>query len=203
MTLLLGIDPGLAALGAALVRRDGPRLVCVAATTLRTSPRGGQTGGTDERIACLVGALVTWVEASAEPPAALAIEDQSRAWQGQAQRGRTSYAAQLVQRVQGEVTGWARARGLEVVVVQPQEARRAVGVSGRGRDKAAVARGVRLLVEGVPARASEHAVDAVAVAVGGLRRREGEGRRRGLGGSLGGSRGDRAAWSQEGKGGAK
>lgn len=153
--VVLGIDPGLAALGWALVE-IAPAPVIVGAATVRTSA----ADPIERRIADIVRAL-PWETADL-----IAIEDQRGAYAGHQQRGTTSAAARLVLLVQGVAMGLCHYA--PIVLVTPQQAQRAVTAQGRRADKGSVAAYVATM-PGCPARISQHAADAVAVAVAGGR----------------------------------
>lgn len=154
--IVLGIDPGTACLGMAHVDIDGqPRVV--QCSTLRQPATSH-----DDRIHAIAGA----VSDALDGVSLVVVEDQSGAQVGHWRRGTTNASASLVRDVVGLVKGLAYSRGIDVVTVTPQRAKMAVGARANAT-KAAVQQCVRRLVADVPSRVSEHAIDAVAIAIAG------------------------------------
>lgn len=161
--IVLGVDPGLAAMGFAVVDLSGRRPVCAVATTIRTAPRF--------RIASRFAELHWAVRQSARLWGVhlLAYEDPTQAQVGQYRAGRSTIRSVAgVQAVVGMLIGLGGELGIPVVAVTPAQAKCAVAckpASGKRQVQAAV----RALVEGCPERMSEYAADAVAIAIAGER----------------------------------
>lgn len=167
----LGLDPGLASVGVALVERQRPvaplapawRLVwCCTVTT-------SADDALEARLASLTGTLRDVLDrARQEGATVVGLEEQARAWQGHRRRGTTSHSALHVQQVAGIVRGLVLSAGLDLLVVSPQQAKAAVGAPRTGKDGVRVA--LPRLVAGLPARTNEHERDAVALALAASRR---------------------------------
>jgi crossover junction endodeoxyribonuclease RuvC len=147
--VIVGVDPGLASTGYAVVRREGTRLVAVACGTIRTTPRTPHAerlralhdgvAGLLDRHSALEGALEAWF-----------VHPISRAAMGMAE-------------ARGAILVAFAARGLPVAEYAPNEVKQAVTGNGRaekGQVRAMVAR----LATGARAE-SDHAADALAVAI--------------------------------------
>jgi crossover junction endodeoxyribonuclease RuvC len=147
---VLGVDPGMAAVGLAVVERGGGRPAVRWAATSRT-PAGL---GTPERLRRVHEAVAAAI--AEHRPASLAIE--RLMW------GRNAPTAMDVARASGVVVLAAAEAGVPVEEYAPLEVKMAVtGVGNAGKD--AVRRGlIRVLgIDGVPD--DPDAADAVAVAV--------------------------------------
>lgn len=153
-----GVDPGLAAMGVGRIRREGRGWLAELCETVRTDPKAPL----DERL------LKLWEHLPSG--SVLAVENQSRARAGHSERGTTNAKAQMVERVMGLI--WARAFmsiARFPIEVTPAFVRRCIGLppgATKGQVRAVVVR----LVRGVPVRASEHAIDALAIAIAGERK---------------------------------
>lgn len=153
---VMGLDPGLSAAGLAQI--DGRR--CLAAKTVRTSPGNSFEHRmfmlSREIAAALIGADL------------LVIEDQHDVAVAQARAGHAGHGSGRLEQVVGLARGLADARGIPVVLLSPARIRALLGLPSRAK-KAAVARAVRDQVAGIKVGVSEHAVDAVAIALAGER----------------------------------
>ncbi len=162
--MILGIDPGLALLGAAVL--DERR--CVAVRTLKTKAGGRHA----DRIAALmrqVRSLFDEFEITA-----VGIEDQHGAQVGATKAGATNANAARVREVVGSIREMALARGIPYDEPTPAFARRCAGLSLDTPD-----RDIKRLVRvrwGIEVVFSEHAANAVLVAEA-TRRRARFGRR--------------------------
>lgn len=165
--IILGIDPGLAACGMALVRSNRDRYVGgrkppweighSACLTVRTAPPRRHLAERLKWIRDHAYPLIGWATL-------LAVEDQSGAITGAQKRGHHNASNQHVQRVVGELAAMAHERGIPVVEPTPQQAKR---VTGNARaTKQQVKRFVQAL-PGCPSRLSQHAADAVCIAIAG------------------------------------
>jgi crossover junction endodeoxyribonuclease RuvC len=146
--VVIGVDPGLASTGYALVRRDGSRLVAVACGTIRTSPRtphSERLRALHDGIASLLGDDVA--EAAIE---AWFVHPPSRAAMGMAE-------------ARGAVIVALAGRGLSVAEYAPNEVKQAVTGNGRA-EKQQVRAMVARLAAG-PVAETDHAADALAVAI--------------------------------------
>ena len=166
--LVLGIDPGYAASGVALLdvqRGKPPRLLRVATT--RTDPKLSAAARWD-------ALWLRWSEVAGhdpgdELPAIVAVEDQRQAWLGHARRGTTNAAALACIEAVGLARGLAASLGARCIVVSPQAAKlAAVGRGGGRASKAQVRRALRARLPTLIEGASEHACDAIAIALAGL-----------------------------------
>jgi crossover junction endodeoxyribonuclease RuvC len=148
--IVLGIDPGLANTGYGVVARRDGRLVALDGGVVRT--RGG--AAPERRLADLHGQLEALVEQHA--PHVMALE---QLYFGQ--NARTAFAVGQARGVAMLVAGQ---HSLPCASYTPQQVKGAVCGSGRA-DKAQVARmvGALLGLQAVPA--SDHAADALAVAI--------------------------------------
>jgi Holliday junction resolvasome RuvABC endonuclease subunit len=156
--VILGVDPGYATMGLALVWRRFPgRYALLWGTTLR--PEGSWV----ERAAVIREALDHALATS--QPDALAIEDIVQSQVAQAKRGHFNVSNLSVNRVCGYVVGYCR--DLPLVELQPTRWKPALGIGARA-EKAQVKRAVMALVSDVPERCSEHLADAIGIAVGGF-----------------------------------
>ncbi len=148
--VILGIDPGLASTGYGVVSRRGARLVALDGGVIETAPGLAQ----ERRLAEIheaVGALI-----EEHQPGALALE---QLYFGQ--NARTAFA---VGQARGAVMLAAGQRGVECFSYTPQQVKGAVCGSGRAA-KDQVARMVAVLLSLAHAPGSDHAADALAVAI--------------------------------------
>jgi crossover junction endodeoxyribonuclease RuvC len=155
--VVLGLDPGLAALGYGLVRSDGPRLAVVAFGVVCTRRRSGLTIGRD--LADRVGELARGLQALLDEhrPDLAAIEE-FRFY------GKAVTSSLQVANVVGMLRETLRARGIPVVEYSAREIKRAV-VGYANATKAQVQKMVAVhLAMRAPPR-PEHAADALAAAI--------------------------------------
>jgi len=178
LMIVLGVDPGVRSCGlAVLYREEGSpdpwRAWSV--KTVRTSAKESlheRLRTIWDAIACGISKTLT-VEALGEQTV-VAVEEQSGASEGARRRGETNADALLVQ----QVVGLARAatfgdRGDLFVEVTPAEAKRVLIGMTMTASKAQVQRAIRAVVGGCPTVMSEHASDAVAIALAGARKARG------------------------------
>lgn len=147
--MIIGVDPGLASTGYAVVQKQGSRLAAVSCGTLRTSPRIPHA----ERLRALYDGISAVVEELSVEEAAI------EAW--------------FVHPVSKSAMGMAEARGaiiaalaghdLAVAEYSPNEVKQAVTGNGRA-EKQQMRFMVARLASGVTAE-SDHAADALAVAI--------------------------------------
>lgn len=157
--LVLGVDPGLAACGLALVRIEGTVRTLVTSVTVYTLPSVPFEERLDE---IAVAALPLLKQA-----ALLGLEEQGDAWHGNEERGDTNAAARKVQDVASVLRGLAIALGVPRRVMRPQTIRKLIGLSASTKGKEATGAIVRRLVDGVPPvkQISKHAIDGIAQAI--------------------------------------
>ncbi|MGI8802512.1 MAG: crossover junction endodeoxyribonuclease RuvC [Solirubrobacteraceae bacterium] len=148
--IVLGIDPGLAHTGFGVVRGDGSRLAALDGGVIETSSRAA---GEDRlaRILVEIGGILDRHE-----PSAVAIED--------LYFGQNVRSAFAVGQARGVVMAAAGARGIACHAYTPQQVKSAVCGSGRA-GKAQVGRMVAALLSLAEPAASDHAADALAVAI--------------------------------------
>lgn len=146
--MILGIDPGLANTGWALVERSGSRLLVRDSGTLTTTPRTDHV----ERLRILFDGIGEIVSAGGVTGAAI------ESWFVHP----VSTAAMGVAEARGAVLVAVASAGVEVAEYPPTEIKAAVTGSGRA-DK----RQIRLMVERLTGSAptTDHAADAVAAAI--------------------------------------
>ena len=146
--MIIGIDPGLASTGWALVEREGSRLRVAGSGTLRTSPRAAHA----ERLRSLFDGVSVILAGHRVDGAAVEswfIHPVSKAAMGMAE-------------ARGAVIVALAAAGIEVVEYPPTEIKLAVTGSGRAEKEQ-----VRAMVRRLTGHAAEgdHAADAIAAAV--------------------------------------
>lgn len=146
--MVIGVDPGLANTGYAIVRREGSRLVAVACGTLRTSPRTPHA----ERLRALHDGIAALL---ADAVAEAAIE----AWFVHP----PSRSAMGMAEARGAILVALAGRGLPVAEYAPNEVKQAVTGNGRA-EKQQVRAMVARLATGSQAE-TDHAADAMAVAI--------------------------------------
>ena len=150
----LGIDPGLASCGWAIIDHDGHRYSIAGHGTLRT--------GTDLPLALRVQSVADGIEdvllahAGTEAPAGVGIE----AWTYQGARSQ-SWASSTVPRVIQAVRMVAERYAEDVEEVDTRSAKRALGLRGRTSKRQVQAAVQAMTGEKLPS----HAADAAAVAV--------------------------------------
>jgi crossover junction endodeoxyribonuclease RuvC len=144
--LLLGIDPGLAATGYALLREPAQVVAC---GTIRTSP--GSRPGT--RLLQIQRELEALLDGAAVGEAALE----------ELFMGRNSSSAIGVAQARGVVLALLEARGIVAHEYKPAQVK--LVVSGYGNaDKAQMARMLTAQLRELP-QGSDHALDAIAIAI--------------------------------------
>ena len=167
----LGIDPGLAKLGFSLVERADRRPCVLWARSLSTSPKASLP----DRLRSIWDSTSSILRA--EHPDVVCIEDQA----GVAVRMRLSAEKRdgwqasnaRVDEVVGLLKGCCLAYGVPYLLIAPQSAKIALlGRGSRSAKKSEIIRVASLLLPGV--RLDEHAADAVANGLGGLKRAEEE-----------------------------
>jgi crossover junction endodeoxyribonuclease RuvC len=166
-TTVMGIDPGLAFLGLAVLEASPtarPRVLLL--ETVASTPKDGTD---EERLDAIANRILDAIDKYT--PAAIAYENQSGVTAGKERGGSGARSTSSSRRVH-EVTGIARCAArlfeLPCYVLAPSSVKLAVlGRGGGNASKARVKDAVRMLY-GVP-RCSEHAADAVAVAVAAAR----------------------------------
>ncbi len=149
-SLVLGVDPGLARLGLAVVAKRGRRLELVWAATIRTDP------GVAESIRLRTLAAAVREAIAAHNPGSVAVE--RVAW------SRNQVSALQVARATGAVMVAAAEAGLAVEEYGPNEVKQAVtGMGNADKRQVQLALGRVHGLRGVPAETD--ASDAVAVAL--------------------------------------
>lgn len=167
---IIGLDPGLAHLGICILTGRE-----VEAHKLITSSK--DDGDEAQRVQDVASAVETFIEAhnellfAGDDISMLAIEAQhfedARGDHEEARRKRAAKAASTIQvaHVAGAVMAVAARFGLEVILVTPSKAKKAI--TGRGDASKEQVRGMAAQMAGVKAEEiSEHEADATAVACG-------------------------------------
>lgn len=163
ITTVLGIDPGFAFLGLAVLEVTPKQRRLLRLQTFASTP----ASGTDEqRLDAIADCIIRAVDEL--KPEAIAYEDQSNVTAAKEQKGKGKRSTKQSRRVH-EVTGIARcvARLFELpcYVLAPSSVKIAVlGRGGGNAKKARVIDAVRILLKAP--RCSSHAADAAAVCVG-------------------------------------
>jgi len=152
--LIVGVDPGIASCGVALLDSDTRRVRI--AKTIRSAP-SADTRSRVREVADAVSAVI------ANGAVALTWEAQDFAIVGQHKAGRTTHRSTQVLRIVGTLDAIALALGLLCCEVSPRTIKRAVTGSSTA-SKEQVKTAVSRIFTGCPARMSEHAADAVACA---------------------------------------
>lgn len=162
--LVLGIDPGWAHVGFALVeRREGG----FAVRRARTLNFGKERPADRSRaIVETLTDMLTNVFGNAQAVDLIAIEDQRQSQIGQAKAGRFTASTSRVNEVVGMVSAVAQIRNVPLLELGPSTWKKQIGAGGRG-DKGAVSRAVTILL-GDLGKTSQHARDAAGVALAGL-----------------------------------
>ncbi len=148
--IVLGIDPGLANTGYGVVARRGGRLVALDGGVVETHPRMS----TEQRLGKLHDALTELLVEHA--PSAMALES--------LYFGQNARSAFAVGQARGVAMLCAGQHGVECFSYTPQQIKGAVCGNGRA-GKEQVARMVAALLALAEAPHSDHAADALAVAI--------------------------------------
>lgn len=158
-TIILGVDPGLANLGIAVldVSKQRPRVLF--AKKYKTSPDDKIGKRVDSFWEPLNLAIVTY------GVQLVSMETQEKTAAVKSMQGKSSSKSMGVREVVGLVRGLKNAHFLPMVEPSPKRVKLAVGARGKG--KAAVKRGVMACVDGLPKVFCEHVADAVAAAIAG------------------------------------
>jgi crossover junction endodeoxyribonuclease RuvC len=164
--IVVGIDPGMAFLGLAVLEVGPQRSRVLRAETVASKPKDGTD---EERLDAIADRILDAVDTF--EPHAIAYENQAGVTAGKERGGAGARSTSSSRRVH-EVTGIARCAArlfaLPCYVLAPSSVKLAVlGRGGGNASKARVKDAVRILF-GVP-RCSEHAADAVATAIAGAR----------------------------------
>jgi Holliday junction resolvasome RuvABC endonuclease subunit len=168
--IVIGIDPGLASLGLALIERgvrEPWRLLF--SQTVRTSPGLDLHSRMREGYAALQALPVEPFRGAKPHEVIVACEDQAGVLEGKRRAGETNASAMLVQQVVGMARVKAFGLGVKFVEVTPAQAKAVLSGIPRTASKAQVQRAVRAVVRDCPKVMSEHASDAIAVALAGAR----------------------------------
>lgn len=166
-SLVLGIDPGWAHVGFALVERGERGFFVRRARTLSFDQRHRPADRSRLIVETLTD-LLTNVFGDAQAIDLIAIEDQRQSQIGQAKAGRFKSANSRVNEVVGMVTAVAQIRNVPVIELGPATWKKQIGAGGRA-DKGAVSRAVTALA-GDLGKTSQHARDAAGVALAGMMR---------------------------------
>src|SRR2546430_8841028 len=150
MKVVMGVDPGAANLGFGVVRIEGAHMVALDGGVIETTPEE-QPERRLARIHKALGELIEWHE-----PQALALED--------IYFGRNVRSAMTVGQAYGVALLAAGQRGIDCFAYTPQAIKMAVCGSGAAGKKQ-VQRMVGTLLGLPEAPISEHAADALAVAI--------------------------------------
>jgi Holliday junction resolvasome RuvABC endonuclease subunit len=175
VTIILGVDPGLAATGLCLLEQTALGWSCLRARTVRTD--AGLPAY--ERVRMVLVAVHDWVHrlSGAWPDNIMAVEDPFAVMAGQIRLGASRSANTLhTLTIVGGLVEMAWGHGTEFVPIAPRTAKAAV-CTGKAQ-KGQVAACVRALVRDMPERFSEHVADAAAVAIAAGRKFQKEARRR-------------------------
>ncbi len=154
---ILGVDPGLAALGYGLLASDGPRLTLVVHGVLRTKRRHGLAIGRD--LALRIGELARAFERVLDEhrPDEAAIEE-FRFY------GKSVTSSLQVANVVGMLREALRSRGISAAEYSARDIKRAVTGSANA-SKAQVQKLVKLHLGMTDLPRPEHAADALAAAI--------------------------------------
>jgi crossover junction endodeoxyribonuclease RuvC len=148
--VILGIDPGLASTGYGVVARREGRMVALDGGVVRTGPELPEA----RRLVAIHEAVLALLDE--HDPHAIALE--------QVYFGQNARSAFAVGQARGAIVLAAGQRGVESFDYTPQQVKDAVCGSGRA-DKKQVARMVGALLGLAAVPASDHASDALAVAI--------------------------------------
>lgn len=166
-SLVLGIDPGWAHVGFALVERRGNGFCVRRARTLSFDKRHRPADRSRLIVETLTD-MLTNVFGHAAAVDLIAIEDQRQSQIGQAKAGRFTSANSRVNEVVGMVTAVAQIRNVPLVELGPATWKKQIGAGGRA-DKATVSRVVTTWL-GDLGKTSQHARDAAGIALAGMMR---------------------------------
>jgi Holliday junction resolvasome RuvABC endonuclease subunit len=167
--LVLGIDPGIAACGIALIEHDVQqpwRLKHV--QTVRTKAVALLNDRMREVYAAMK-ALLREPVVRGTGGVVVACEEQTGVQEGKRRSGETSASATLVQQVVGMARAATFSAGLQFVEPTPAQVKAVLPGIPRTASKAQVQRAVRAIVRDCPEVMSEHESDAIAVALAGAR----------------------------------
>lgn len=151
---IVGIDPGLANIGVAVIDwAPQGRSLIVALETITTPP--GLTQPRVEQLVAELGPLLVGAEC-------VGIEEQEGAWQGHQQRKSANSKSTLARVGEGTARTMAAERRIPVLELLPSRTRSSLGLAGNCK-KELVLTAVRGLYR-VQGRHSGHALDALALA---------------------------------------
>ena len=162
-----GIDPGLAKMGVAFLLNESGRwrpLHVETVTTKASEPM-------HQRMLRLHGAIVHQQRTGYPLRVRYVVESQEAARVGARKRGESNFRADMVERVIGmiwELSLMCLYSAGDLIELDPVVARKHVGLPKRAT-KEQIAMMVRRIVPGLPEKMSEHASDAVELALGGER----------------------------------
>ncbi len=161
---VLGVDPGYARCGLAVVDQYGPQVRRLRSwetiVTPPTAPISLRLWTVWSRIRELAGVI----SSDRQHLVVLAYEEQDGAQEGHRKRGTTSAEATQVREVVGLIRGIGWELGLPIEPVTPQAARAALGLPA-GADKVQIARALAALLQAPAGKAPSHSTDAAAMAV--------------------------------------
>jgi Holliday junction resolvasome RuvABC endonuclease subunit len=168
--VVVGIDPGLAACGLAIVTKEIQKpWRAVHVKTVRTPATLDLHSRMHELWHAMSTLPMEAFQGIKPHEAILACEDQSGVLEGKRRSGETNASASFVQQVVGMVRVWAFNLGVKFVQPTPAQTKAVLAGIPRTASKAQVQRAVRAVVRDCPKVMSEHASDAVAVALAGAR----------------------------------
>lgn len=160
MNTTAAFDPGFANLGSARITREGRTYRCLHAGTYRTAAKLSD----DERYSLLWENIVEHSSGAT----VVAVESQTGVFAAKAAAGDSNSSSNKVLEVVGMLRARAYQLGARLVMVTPRASRKSVGL-GAGATKDQVRSMLERFVAGMPRVMSEHAADAVAIAVCGER----------------------------------
>jgi Holliday junction resolvasome RuvABC endonuclease subunit len=168
--LAIGIDPGLASCGIAVITKEVQQpWLAVHVQTVRTN----NSDRPNERMACIYWKLRAIPRSVFQgfkiEEVVVACEDQTGVQEGKRRTGQTNASGMLVQQVVGLVRAFAFNEGFSLCEPTPAQAKAVLAGIPRTASKAQVQRAVRAIVRDCPKVMSEHASDAIAVALAGAR----------------------------------
>lgn len=173
-TLWCGVDPGLANMGVAWLRRTGRRWEYIKAWTVETSPKMPY----GSRLLELYVGLNAPLGMPTGLPRFWAAESQEGVRVGKRERGETNHLDDRIERVLGIVwtcglqANWGHEALTPITEVTPGFVRKVLSLPPKAT-KQQIAAMVRRIVKGVPADLDEHATDALAIAIAGERKARG------------------------------